>query len=102
MNVKEMILGLNREYCEKLNMELVDDIDELLLTVLTKYQLFEPCRYLSEDDEWLNVVMLSFDGTDMSQAMTLKKSEITALGIFNQEEIEIDFEPQKGSEDLYQ
>jgi hypothetical protein len=102
MNVKEMILRLNREYSMKLNMEWVDDIDELLLTVLTKYQLFEPCRYLSEDDEWVNVAMISFEGADMSQAMTLKKSEITSLGIFNQEEIEIDFEPQKGSEDLYQ
>ena len=93
MNVKDMILGLNREYCEKLNIEWVDDMDELLLTVLTKYQLFEPCRYLSEDEEWLNVAMISVEATEMSQAMTLKKSEITALGIFNQEEIEIDFEP---------
>lgn len=102
MNVKEMILNLNREYSEKLNVQPVEDMSELLLTVITRFQLFEPCQYLSEDDEWLNVAMISLENTEMSQAMTIKKSEMTTLGIFNREEIELDFEPQKGSEDLYQ
>ena len=102
MNVKEMILNLNKQYCEEFNKEYVDDIDDLLLTFISKFQLFEPCKYLSEDDEWLNVAMISPEDTEMSQAMTIKKSEITTFGIFNREEIELNLAPQKGSEDLYQ
>ena len=102
MNVKEMILNLNRQYCRQFNRECEEDIDELLLTFISKFQLFEPCKYLSEDDEWLNVAMISLEDTEMSQAMTIKKSELTTFGIFNREEIELNLAPQKGSEDLYQ
>ena len=64
--------------------------------------MFEPCRYLSEDDEWLNVAIISLENPEVSQAMTIRKSEITTCGIFNMEEIDVDISPQKGSEDLYQ
>ena len=102
MNIKEMILNLNNEYSEQLKKDSVEDIDELLLTIITKFQLFEPCKYLSENDEWINVAMISIEDPEISQAMTIKKCEITTLGIFNREEIELNLQPQKGSEDLYQ
>lgn len=102
MNVKDMVLNLYKEYSQKFDMEPVGDIDELLLTVISKFQLFEPCRYLSEDEEWLNVAMISIENPEMSQAMSIRKDEITTMGIFNPDEIEIDLSPQKGSEDLYQ
>ena len=98
MNVKEKILKLNQEHTNK-SVEITD----VLLTVITKFQLFEPCSYLSEDDEWLNVALISIEDNSVSQALSIKKSEITTLGIFNREEIEISIvDPQMGSEDLYQ
>lgn len=97
MNIEERILQLNLEHTNE-NVE----INDLLLTIVTKFQLFEPCRYLSEDDEWVNVSLISLENNDMAQALSIRKSEITTFGIFNREEIELNLEPQKGSEDLYQ
>lgn len=97
MNIEERILQLNLEHANE-NVEIKD----LLLTIVTKFQLFEPCRYLSEDDEWINVSLISLENNDMAQALSIRKSEITTFGIFNREEIELNLEPQKGSEDLYQ
>ena len=97
MNVKERILQLNQLHTNR-----SINIDEVLLTIVTKFQLFEPCNYLSEDEEWLNIVMVSLEDNNLSQALSIKKSEITAFGIFNREEIELNLAPQKGSEDLYQ
>lgn len=97
MNVKERILQLNQQHTNK-----SINIDEVLLTIVTKFQLFEPCSYLSEDEEWLNIVMVSLEDNNLSQALSIKKSEITTFGIFNREEIELNLVPQKGSEDLYQ
>lgn len=97
MNIEERILQLNLEHANE-NVE----INDLLLTIVTKFQLFEPCRYLSEDDDWINVSLISLENNDMAQALSIRKSEITTFGIFNREEIELNLEPQKGSEDLYQ
>lgn len=97
MNIEERILQLNLEHANE-NVE----INDLLLTIVTKFQLFEPCRYLSEDDEWINVSLISLENNDMAQALSIRKNEITTFGIFNREEIELNLEPQKGSEDLYQ
>ena len=97
MNIEERILQLNLEHANE-NVE----INDLLLTIVTKFQLFEPCRYLSEDDDWINVSLISIENNDMAQALSIRKSEITTFGIFNREEIELNLEPQKGSEDLYQ
>ena len=93
MNIKERILQLNREHTGS-----DADINDLLLTLISKFQLFEPCIYLSEDEEWLNVAIISIENEDVSQSMSILKSELTAFGVFNKEEVVIDI-PQKGSED---
>ncbi len=90
-------MNLNQEHAGK-----SADINDLLLTIITKFQLFEPCSYLSEDDEWLNVSLISMEDNSVGQALTIRKSEITTFGIFNREEIELSFAPQNESEDLYQ
>lgn len=97
MNINERILRLNLEHTGE-----DTHINDVLLTVITKFQLFEPCSYLSEDDEWLNVSLISLEDSGVSQALSIRKSEITTFGIFNREEIELISAPQKGSEDLYQ
>ena len=97
MNVKERILKLNEEHTNE-----TVDINEVLLTIITKFQLFEPCNYLSEDEEWLNVAIISIEDNSITQPLCIRKSEITTFGIFNREEIELNLQPQQGSEDLYQ
>lgn len=97
MNVKDKILNLNLEHTGN-----SADIGDLLLTIITKFQLFEPCSYLSEDDEWVNVSLVSVEDRSIGQALSIRKSEITTLGIFVREEVEISFAPQNESEDLYQ
>ena len=97
MNVQERILQLNYEHTNQSS-----DINDLLLTVITKFQLFKPCNYLSEDDEWLNVAIISLEDNTVSQPLSIRKSEITTFGVFNREDVEVDLAPQRGSEDLYQ
>lgn len=97
MNVEERIINLNQEHAGE-----SADIKDLLLTIITRFQLFEPCRYLSEDEEWLNVAIISLEDNSISQALSVKKSEITTFGIFNREEIEVSFAPQNESQELYQ
>lgn len=97
MNVKERILELNKLHT---NEEI--EISDALMTIITKFQLFEPCNYLSEDEEWLNVAIISLEDNTISQPLSIRKSEITTFGIFNREEIELNLQPQAGSEDLYQ
>ncbi|MBR3139980.1 MAG: hypothetical protein IKF11_03825 [Methanobrevibacter sp.] len=97
MNIKERVINLNWEHSGK-----EVEIEDLLLTIITKFQLFEPCNYLSEDEEWLNVAIISLEDNSVSQPLSIRKSEITTFGIFNREEVEVVINPQQGSEDLYQ
>ena len=96
MNVEEKILDLNRQHSGE-----DAEIKDLLLIVMTKFQLFEPCLYLSEDDEWVNVSMVSIEDESITQPMSIKKEEISMVGIFNREEIELNL-PKTDSEVFYQ
>lgn len=96
MNVKDRILELNHQHT---NQDL--KIDDLLITIITKYQLFEPCIYLAEDDEWVNVAMVSIEDENISQAMSIRKSEITMFGVFNRDEIDLSI-PKTDPEAFYQ
>lgn len=96
MNIQERIIQLNLEHTGQ-----TVEINELLITVISKFQLFEPCIYLSEDENWLNVAMISLENEEYSQSMSILKKEITAFGVFNKEDVNISV-PQVGSEDLYQ
>jgi hypothetical protein len=96
MNIQERIIQLNLEHTGQ-----TVEINELLITVISKFQLFEPCLYLSEDENWLNVAMISLENEEYAQSMSILKKEITAFGVFNKEDVNISV-PQVGSEDLYQ
>lgn len=96
MNLKEKVKELNKQYIGEEIM-----IGDVLLTVITRYQLFEPCQYLGEDDEWVNVALVSPENHNVSQAISIRKSEIVMFGIYNHEEIEIPV-PENNPEDFYQ
>lgn len=97
MNIQERILQLNYEHTGK-----SVAINEVLLTILTRNQLFEPCAYMSEDENWLDVAILSSEGPEFSRSMSILKKEITAFGVFTKHEIEIPMNQDEPTEDLYQ
>ena len=96
MNVKERIVELNYQHTGK-----KAEINELLITIITKFQMFEPCLFLAEDEEWVNVSLISIEDENVSQAISDRKSEITMLGIFNREDVELTL-PNSDPEAFYQ
>ena len=53
MNIKENIMEMNRAYASQMDVEPAESIDDILLTFLVNLQVFDSCRYISEDDERL-------------------------------------------------
>jgi hypothetical protein len=96
MDIKDNVIELNRQFAGE-DIQITD----VLLTIITRYQLFEPCRYLGEDDEWINIAMISIENESIAQPMSIRKSEIVMFGIFNREEVEI-VVPETNPEDFYQ
>ena len=84
MNFKERFLQMEKEFAREASRPAKEDIGELLVTFIFKFQIFEPCRYLSEDEEWVNFLILPPDDTLESQIMSLKKDEIVSFGIVNE------------------
>ena len=97
MNIQERIIQLNYEHTGK-----TVAINEVLMTIISKYQLFEPCAYLSEDENWLNVAIVSTEHEGFSQSMSILKKEITAFGIFRKPDVVVPVQQFGSTEDLYQ
>ncbi len=97
MNIQERILQLNYEHTGK-----SVAINEILMTIISKYQMFEPCLYMSEDENWLDVLIVSSEGPESSQSMSILKKEITAFGVFRKHDVEIPVTQGESTEDLYQ
>lgn len=87
MKVKERILEMEREFAVESSRPPRENIGELMLTFLFKFQIFEPCKYLSEDEEWVNFLILPPDDAFGSQMMSLKKDDIISMGILNEKNI---------------
>lgn len=84
MNYKEKFLEMEREFAKETSRDQIDDIKELKLTFIFKFQIFEPCKYVSEDDEWITFLILPPDDSLESQIMSLRKDEIVSFGILNE------------------
>ena len=95
MNIQERIIQLHNEHTGN-----TIEINKVLLTIITKNQLFEPCAYMSEDENWLDVAIVSLDD-GFSQSMSINKKEITAFGVFRKHDVPIPAQ-QSETEDLYQ
>ncbi|WP_405303910.1 hypothetical protein [Methanobrevibacter sp.] len=87
MNYKDKFLEMEKEFAKHSSREPVEDIAELKLTFIFKFQIFEPCRYISEDDEWITFLILPPDDSLESQIMSLRKEEIVSFGILNEHNI---------------
>ena len=96
MNLKEKVIELQMQFtgeeCE---------IEDMYLTIITKYQIFEPCQYLAEDEDWVNVTMTSIENENITQAMSINKSEIVMFAIFDRDEIQFPV-IETNPEDFYQ
>lgn len=104
MNFKERLLEMEKEFAKESSRQPNENIEDLLLSFIFKFQLFEPCKYVSEDDDWITFLVLPPDDILESQIMSLKKDEIVSFGILNENNIlELsDLAPQVDSESLYQ
>ena len=104
MNFKERLLEMENEFAKESSRKPNENIEDLLLSFIFKFQLFEPCKYVSEDDDWITFLILPPDDILESQIMSLKKDEIVSFGILNENNIlELsDLAPQVDSESLYQ
>lgn len=98
MNIKEKLLELQKQSGEDLI-----KIDDMFITIILNFQVFEPCKYLSEDDEWINFLLIPPVNEYPPQPMSLKKSEIISFGIINEPDFEeFDFKPKIDSQGFYQ
>jgi len=103
MNIKENIMEMNRAYASQMDVEPAESIDDILLTFLVNLQVFDSCRYISEDDEWITFIMIPQDENLGEQIMSLRKSEIHCYGICNEKNlVDYDMKPKGESESLYQ
>lgn len=87
MNIKEKILEMDKQFAKEFSREPAESIEDLSLTFIIKFQLFEPCKYVSEDDEWVTFFILPPDDALESQIMTIKKESIISFGILNENNI---------------
>ena len=84
MNYKEKFLEMEREFAKEYSRDPIENIQDLKLTFIFKFQLFEPCKYISEDEEWITFLILPPDEALESQIMSLRKDEIVSFGILNE------------------
>ncbi|MDO5859890.1 hypothetical protein [Methanobrevibacter sp.] len=87
MNIKEKILAMDKQFAKECLRDPVENIEDLSLSFIIKFQLFEPCQYVSEDDEWLTFLILPPEEILESQIMTLRKEEIISFGILNEKNL---------------
>ena len=88
MNYKERLLALEKEFATQNSRDAKENIEDLKLTFIFRFHLFEPCQYVSEDEEWLTFLILPPDESLESQIMTLKKDEVISFGILSDNNID--------------
>lgn len=88
MNIKEKFLEMEKQFAKESSREPVENVEDLLVTFIFKFQFFEPCKYLSEDDEWVTFMLIPANEVMGSQVMTLRKSEIVSFGVLDGKSLE--------------
>ena len=87
MNFKDKILEMERQFAKESSRDAVKNVEDLSLTFIFKFQIFEPCRYVSEDEEWITFLIVPPDDSIESQIMSLRKDEIVSFGILNEKNL---------------
>ena len=83
MNIKERILTMDKYLVDEgfVDDGYVDSFKDLLLTICTNQDIYEPCIYVSETDKWLSIIDLSLG--EGGQFMDIKKNKIISFGLYN-------------------
>lgn len=87
MNYKEKLLEMEKQFAKESSRDAAKNIEDLSLTFIFKFQIFEPCRYVSEDEEWITFLIVPPDDSVESQIMSLRKDEIVSFGILNEKNL---------------
>lgn len=87
MNYKEKLLEMEKQFAKESSRDPVKNVEDLSLTFIFKFQIFEPCRYVSEDEEWITFLIVPPDDALESQIMSLRKDEIVSFGILNEKNL---------------
>ena len=87
MNYKEKLLEMEEQFANESSREAVKNVEDLSITFIFKFQIFEPCRYVSEDEEWITFLIVPPDDSIESQIMSLRKDEIVSFGILNEKNL---------------
>lgn len=83
MNIKERILSMDKYLIDEgfVEDDYVESYKDLLLTICTEQDIYEPCMYVSETDTWLSIIDLSLG--EGGQFMDIKKDNIMGFGLYN-------------------
>lgn len=83
MDVEKRILDMDKYLIDTgmVDDDYVDSSHDLLITIHTKQDVYEPCMYVSETDMWLSIIDLSLG--EGGQLMDIKKTEIVGYGLYN-------------------
>ena len=84
MNFKQRFLEMEKEFAKESSRNPAESIEDLKLTFIFKFNIFEPCKYISEDEEWITFLIVPPDDNLESQIMSLRKDEIVSFGILNE------------------
>lgn len=87
MNFEEKILNMERAFAKESSRDACENVGDLSLTFIFKFQVFEPCRYISEDEDWITFLIVPPDENFESQIMSLRKDEIVSFGILNEKNL---------------
>ena len=83
MNIKKRILSMDKYLVDEgfVEDDYVESYKDLLLTVCTNQDIYQPCIYVSESNIWLSIIDLSLG--EGGQFMDIKKDNIISFGLYN-------------------
>ncbi len=87
MNFKEKLLEMEKAFANESSRDPKENVGDLSITFIFKSQIFEPCSYISEDEEWITFLIVPPDDSVESQIMSLRKDEIVSFGILNEKNL---------------
>ncbi|WP_295113488.1 hypothetical protein [uncultured Methanobrevibacter sp.] len=87
MNVKDKLLSMEKRFAEEYSREPIENVEDLLVTFIFKFQFFEPCKYLSEDDEWITFLLMPANDISGGQIMTVRKDDVVSFGILDEKNV---------------
>lgn len=83
MNFKNHLLNMDKKLVDMKYIDdtYIDNVENLFLTVETDNVTYSPCCYLDENEDWINLLVLT--SNNISQCSAIKKDSIVSFGFIN-------------------